>query len=315
MEEKTMNYEHVKSFIKVVETGSFSAAASERYLSQPTISNQVKALEKDLGTQLLIRHSNSVELTKQGEQFYTYARMMADAEREAIKSVQEEFDSDYRLIRIAAPGLQTDNQFNDFFVRMLREGDEKVLYSIIQRDDTAIPGIIASGEMALGVCNTISQNTELEYVHAFTEEIVLITPNLPRFRDLTPSELRNLLLTEGHIRYDFGEGPDFLWNDFFGKIIGLDLHNIRTNGYASNYHIILEAVEQGLGIAFMSSTIMQKPWREGRILAYRCQGLLEKKFYVVCNKNRIKSSRRLSHARDVLVEELGASIRDPELSF
>ena len=310
-----MNYEHVKSFIKVVESGSFSAAAASRFLSQPTISNQVKALEKELGTQLLIRHANTVELTKQGELFYTYARMMADAESEAIRSIQDDADNDYHLIRIAAPGLQTDQQLNSFFVRMLKEGDEKVLYSIIQRDDTAIPGIIASGEMALGICNVTSQNPELEFEHAFTEEIVLITPNQPKYRDLKPDELRTLLLTEGHIRYDFGEGPDFLWNDFFGKTIGIDLHNIKANGYCSNYHIILEAVEAGLGIAFMSNTIMQKPWREGRILAYRCEGLLQKKFYVVYNRNRMNNSKRLRHAKDALVEELGASITNPELSF
>ena len=310
-----MNYEHIKSFIKVVESGSFSAAAVERYLSQPTISNQVKALEKELGTQLLIRHANSVELTKRGELFYTYARMMIEAESEALRSIRDDADTDYHLIRIAAPGLQTDQQLSRFFVRMLQEGDDKVLYSIIQRDDAAIPGIIASGEMALGICNTISQDSGLEYEHAFTEEIVLITPNRPKYRNLTPVELRNLLITDGHIRYDFGEGPDFLWNDFFGKTIGMDLHSIRANGYCSNYHIILEAVEAGLGIAFMSSTIMQKPWREGRILAYRCEGLLQKKFYVVYNKNRIKNSRRLQHAKDVLVEELGASVRVPELSF
>lgn len=310
-----MNYEHIKSFIKVVESGSFSAAAVERYLSQPTISNQVKALEKELGTQLLIRHANSVELTKRGELFYTYARMMTEAENEALRSIRDDADTDYHLIRIAAPGLQTDQQLSRYFVRMLQEGDDKVLYSIIQRDDVAIPGIIASGEMALGICNTISQDSGLEYEHAFTEEIVLITPNLPKYRDLNPTELRNLLITDGHIRYDFGEGPDFLWNDFFGKTIGMDLHSIKANGYCSNYHIILEAVEAGLGIAFMSSTIMQKPWKEGRILAYRCEGLLQKKFYVVYNKNRIKNSRRLQHAKDILVEELGASVAVPELSF
>lgn len=310
-----MNYEHVKSFLKVVQSGSFSAAAEERFLSQPTISNQIKALEKELGVQLLLRGAQSIELTNQGQKFYQYARIMAEAESEALSTIQGGTDADYHLIRITAPPLQTDQQMGGFFMRMLDEGDSDVLYSVITRDEDKIPNSVAVGEMALGVCNIPSQNSRLEYEYAFTEEIVLITPDRPQYRDLSPSQLRELLVTEGHIRYDFGEGPDFLWNDFFGKIIGLDLHNIRTNGFCSNYHTILEAVEKGYGIAFMSNTIMQKPWQEGRILAYRCRELLEKKFYVIYDRERIKSSPRLQHAKDVLVEELNKSIRNPGLSF
>lgn len=311
-----MNFEHLKSFIKVVETGSFSTAATLRFLSQPTISNQIKALEKEVGSPLLLRHSQDVSMTPQGESLYRYAKMMVALEEEALNEIhKDEQDNDYHLIRIAAPGLMTDERFHDFFNRVLEEGDPDVLYSVIARDESTIPGSVASGEMALGISNITPQHNKLVYEHIFTEEIYLITPNQPKYRDLDPTQLRELLLTEGHIRYDFGNGPDYLWNDFFGKAIGEDLHDIKSVGYCSNYRIIINAVAAGYGIAFISSTIMQHPWREGKILAYRCRELLEKPFYLVYDSERMRSSKRFQHARDLLMEELGSGLKIPDHSF
>lgn len=311
-----MNLEHLKSFIKVVDTGSFSNAATLRFLSQPTISNQIKALEKEAGTPLLFRNSQEIRLTPQGERLYRHAKMMVNIEEQALKDLHaDETDSDYHLIRIAAPGLMTDERFHSFFNRVLAEGNPSVQYSVIAYDEPSIPGAVSSGHVALGLTNITPQNSRLAYELAFTEEIVLITPNLPKYRDLTPNQLRALLLEEGHIRYDFGNGPDFLWNDFFGKTIGLDLHNIRSVGFCSNYRIIINAVSAGYGIAFMSSTVMQTPWREGKILAYRCEDLLSKPFYLAYDKELMCNSKRLQHAKELLLEELASSISVPELSF
>ncbi len=57
-----MNFEQLKSFSSVAVTRSFSQAAKERFLSQPTVSNQVKALENELGVQLLDRTASQVQI-------------------------------------------------------------------------------------------------------------------------------------------------------------------------------------------------------------------------------------------------------------
>lgn len=110
-------------------------------------------------------------------------------------------------------------------------------------------------------------------------------------------------------------GSDFLWNDFFGKVIGEDLHNIKTLARTSQYTHQLDAVEQGLGIGFISNICMQKKWREGKILAYRCKGLLEKPHYVVYDKERVATSEILGFTKDLLLSELKKTIKNPEESF
>ena len=57
-------------FYAVVRTGSFTEAAEECFISQSAISQQIKALESDLGVKLLVRKNRSFHLTKAGEYLY-----------------------------------------------------------------------------------------------------------------------------------------------------------------------------------------------------------------------------------------------------
>lgn len=68
-------------FIRVVETGSFSAVAREANIGQPAVSKQIAALESHLGAQLLQRNTRKLLLTDAGRSFYDSSlRLLADLE-------------------------------------------------------------------------------------------------------------------------------------------------------------------------------------------------------------------------------------------
>ena len=76
-----MELRQLKYFVTIAETLNFSEAAKAVYISQGTLSQQIKQLEQELGTQLLIRNSHTVTLTEAGETLLPYARMtLRDAE-------------------------------------------------------------------------------------------------------------------------------------------------------------------------------------------------------------------------------------------
>ena len=81
----------MRTFVRVVESGSFSAVADELQATQSAISKQVAALEKELGTKLLIRTTRSLALTEEGERYFEQARRLvaeiAEAESDLIKGV------------------------------------------------------------------------------------------------------------------------------------------------------------------------------------------------------------------------------------
>ncbi|MEL6815351.1 MAG: LysR family transcriptional regulator [Cyanobacteria bacterium J06598_3] len=77
----------IKSFVRTVETGSFSAVAKETQMTQPTISKQIAALEKYLDVQLLTRSTRKLQLTEAGTQFYAHCQEILDTVAAAEASV------------------------------------------------------------------------------------------------------------------------------------------------------------------------------------------------------------------------------------
>ncbi len=68
----------IELFLTVAETGSMSAASKQLFMAQPTLSQQMSALEKDLDIKLLERGSRGVSLTAAGEVLYEEAKRIRD---------------------------------------------------------------------------------------------------------------------------------------------------------------------------------------------------------------------------------------------
>ncbi len=90
----------MKYFIAVVERGSFTEAAEQCYISQSAVSQQIRALEKELGVELLHRENRRFTLTPAGEYFYSQSKgilkEVEDIRRETIRIGQDE-ESELRI--------------------------------------------------------------------------------------------------------------------------------------------------------------------------------------------------------------------------
>lgn len=95
-----MLFRQMKYFTAVVDCGSFTEAAEQCYISQSAISQQIRALEKDLGVELIHRENRRFSLTSAGEYFYDQSKGILDEieniRRETIRIGQD----DERQIRI-----------------------------------------------------------------------------------------------------------------------------------------------------------------------------------------------------------------------
>ena len=100
-----MNDRQLLSFIKIVETGSFSKAAKDSFISVPAMVQQIDRLEEDLGFRLLLRSNQGVRLTDQGKIFY-----------DAVLEMQKIYKGDqYRC------GLKPVSRISDERVQLLSE--------------------------------------------------------------------------------------------------------------------------------------------------------------------------------------------------
>ncbi len=69
-----MDLDHLRAFARVIETGSFSAAARDIGVQQSAVSRQVAALERRLGTPLLVRSTRTMAVTEAGQRYYAHIK-------------------------------------------------------------------------------------------------------------------------------------------------------------------------------------------------------------------------------------------------
>ncbi|MBE9030791.1 LysR family transcriptional regulator [filamentous cyanobacterium LEGE 11480] len=131
----------MRSFVRTVETGSFSAVARETATTQPTISKQIAWLERYLDVQLLSRSTRSLRLTEAGARFYEHCQEILESVSAAEASVSQrqnasgnlqvscsEAFANYTLMpRLAGflaqyPDITIDLRPADQFINLVEEG-------------------------------------------------------------------------------------------------------------------------------------------------------------------------------------------------
>lgn len=88
----------MKYFASVIDCNSFTEAAEQNFISQSAISQQIQALEKDLGVSLIIRENRKFSLTPAGEHFYNHCKgILEEIEDLCRETVQLGQDSELQL--------------------------------------------------------------------------------------------------------------------------------------------------------------------------------------------------------------------------
>ena len=78
-----MNLQQIEYFLQTARLGSFTAAADELHLAQPSVSEQVRRLEDELGVALFLRVGRGLVPSEAGKNLLPHAEAVLDAVREA----------------------------------------------------------------------------------------------------------------------------------------------------------------------------------------------------------------------------------------
>lgn len=132
----------MRTFVRVVEAGSFSAVAKESNTTQSAVSKQVAALENVLGAKLLLRTTRSLALTEEGERYFEQIRRVVAEIAEAETSLKHGEQQLKGWLRVAAsvgfgrlklmpliqtflaahPEVKIDVRLNDGFIDLVERG-------------------------------------------------------------------------------------------------------------------------------------------------------------------------------------------------
>lgn len=139
-----MNFQYLKAFYVTVKLNSISKAAKSLHITQPGLSMQIQALEKELQVNLLKRSNKGVELTKAGKIVFDYADTILSLKNNIERDLDNLRRQKNQLIlgscktigEYALPcSLYTyKNSNKDIDIKIEIKSSEKVLYDLIKRN-------------------------------------------------------------------------------------------------------------------------------------------------------------------------------------
>jgi LysR family nitrogen assimilation transcriptional regulator len=191
-----MEIRQIRDFVTVVKAGSFAAASRLLNVSQPGLGYQIKQLELDLGTELLIRHSRGVELTVAGAVFLGDAERILVAIGEARNKVRDAVRGTETNIRL---GLSpTPQQLLGPSLSELGMDDARVRVAFRDGLSAKLVEDVRSGLLDVAICILSQKLFDLRTVPLYREHLHLIGPKIAGAgKDIRFADLASFRLTTG----------------------------------------------------------------------------------------------------------------------
>ncbi len=253
-----MQLHQLDYFVAVAEHRHFTRAAEARDVAQPTLSQQIAALERSLGVRLLDRNPGNIELTAAGQELLPIARrMLAEAEN-ARRAMRELTDLKRGQVRLGATPSLCTGLVPDIVGEYHRR-HPGVAIVITESGSRDLQSALTDGtlDLALLVDSRAQDDPGLATEPLFVEELVVISsrdqPPPTRRARMRISELRTKQLVMFREGYDLREAT---------------LGACRAEGFEPTFAVeggemdaVLGLVAAGLGVAVVPSTVVTDRFR------------------------------------------------------
>ncbi|MBR5642349.1 MAG: LysR family transcriptional regulator [Firmicutes bacterium] len=270
----------LRSFIAVVDYGSFTKAAEKTYTSQPTVSAHIKALEEELGVQLIARDTKNLRVTQKGKELYDCACGMLALQQRMLDKWEDE---DRKVLSIGVSTIPSG-----YILPPLLEGFRKefpdVVISIHQSDSEEIEDAVEKGTCDVGLVGE-EPGAGLLSVPIAEDKTVLIAPDMPAFRKMVKAKDWKKLLAQPMLFREKGSASRKSAEKLI-ELLGKDLRDLDVAASLNDQEAIKNLVEHGFGISFLSALAATDRAKAGRLLVLDT-GLPEAKrtFYLIRRKN------------------------------
>lgn len=282
-----MELKQLESFVAVVEYKSFTEAAKKLYISQPTISTHIQALEKELESKLFTRTTKTIELTKRGMELYECAVKMLDL-RDCL--LHKWKSADEKIIRLGVSTIPSAYILPEFLPEFCKEHPE-IFFHSIQSDSKGIIDGVMEDRMDVGMVGMECENEHLACIPFYEDELVLITPVTEHFLELQKKEFSMAeLFKEPIILREKGSGTKKA-ADLFLEKEGIEKESLQVVAYMNDPEAIKNSVAAGLGISIVSKKAAENMIREKRLLSFEFSRYTSgRKFYIIYKKDFVLKS-------------------------
>lgn len=263
-----MNLKQLEAFVQVAEGGSFSKAAKELFLTQPTISSHISSLERELNARLFVRNTKEVSLSEDGIKLYKYAKQMLDIQREIEVTFGMDEEGESHAVTIAASTIPAQYLLPEVLTRFSERYPQEQI-RIQETDSSKVVMQIVDHRVDIGFTGTVLEKKHCKYIPFYKDELVIITPNTPKYQELAQGNKEDIswIKKEHVIMREEGSGTrkeaELQLKGAGVKFAGLDI--IAS---IENQETIKKSVRQGMGISVLSKLATADEVANGEILAF-----------------------------------------------
>jgi DNA-binding transcriptional LysR family regulator len=282
-----MDLRRLEIFAKVAELGSFSRAADALHLTQPTISEHIRALEDELGVQLLDRLGRGAAPTRAGQLLLGYARRLLALSREARQAL-DQFQGRMRGELVVGGSTIPGEYVLPALIGQFKAKFPDISIALLIGDSRQVIDWVEEGRAEVGVVGARPQGRTLAARELMADELVLVVaadhPWAGR-KTVALADVRGepLLVRER------GSGSREALERALGEH-GTDLAAFRVAGEMGSTQAIKQAVRAGVGIALISKRAVEDECRASLLACLRVKDLkIARAFYLVTHRERSRS--------------------------
>ncbi|MGD0232011.1 MAG: selenium metabolism-associated LysR family transcriptional regulator [Syntrophorhabdales bacterium] len=276
-----MNIQHLETFVKIIQLKSFTKAAEDLSITQPTVSKQMVDLEKFFQIRLIDRTKRSVALTKAGEILFRYAREFISLKKETIDAMTGFMGLKNGTLRLGAssiPGVY-------ILPPILKEFNKRfpgIELALVLSDSREITVRVEAGDVDIGFVGSREETNKIAYRDFLEDTIIFIGPaDFPGAIDIGDLKNYPLLVREP------GSGTRKCFESACVKK-HVKMAELRVVGELGDTEAIKAAVRAGMGVAYISTRAIRDELDGGFLKVVDVSGFsaVKRRFYVITRKGR-----------------------------
>jgi DNA-binding transcriptional LysR family regulator len=277
-----MDIHKLRVFASVFKNRSFSKASEALHLTQPTISNHIKALEDEFACKLFDRMGRTIIPTKEAEVLYGKATEIiekADALKEALGQLKKETTGELVIGASTIPGVY-------LMPRIMKEFQKKfpaISFQILIADSGGVIDSISKHELLLGIVGAKLGNDQIDYTPFIDDELIVVSA--PLKTEKSSMTLKELVALPMVFREE-GSGTRREVEKFL-ESEGISFDHMKIAGIFGSTDAVKQAVKAGLGVSILSKFSVADELEHKLLEEIKLTDIhMKRNFYIVTHKKR-----------------------------
>jgi DNA-binding transcriptional LysR family regulator len=291
-----IDFRHLETFCRVAALKSFSRAADDLFLTQPTVSGHILSLERFLSLRLFDRTGREIRLTKAGEMFLRYASKILTVRKDLLNALSEFSQGIRGELSLGASTIPGEyllpRLMGDF-----KRAHPRLTLSLKISDTKDIVQELLQGHIEFGLIGAKVDHPSLHYEKFEEDEIIVIAPcghPLTRKRSVGFEDL----LKEPWIIREEGSGTQMAVEKVLRKK-GKSLKDFNVAIEMGSTSSVKEGVKAKLGLAFISRRAVEEELNRNLFTSITLEGLesISRQIYIVSQRGKTVSPAGMEFLR------------------